>query len=73
MFSKYNHACLKYIVSTIKKLVVKDFLRLIFKNYNQRIGFAKENSYYSIKDQKKKDAKSFATKLTEKKTWSSQC
>ena len=27
----------------------------IFENYYKRIGFSKENSYYSIKHQKEKD------------------
>ena len=30
------------------------------------MGFARENSYYSIKHQKKKNLQLFATKLTEK-------
>ena len=38
----------------------------IFENYYKRIGFSKENSYYSIKHQKEKDLQFFATKLRKK-------
>ena len=41
---------------------IRDF---IFVNYYKQIGFSTENSFYSIKHQKKKSA-FFATKLTEK-------
>ena len=41
---------------------IRDF---IFKNYYKRIGFSKENSYYSMKH-KKKDLQLFPIKLTEK-------
>ena len=37
-----------------------------FENYYKIIGFSKENSYYLMKHQKKKDIQLFATKLTEK-------
>ena len=43
---------------TIKE--VKDF---IFENYYRRIRFPKENSYYSMKHQKKKDLLLLPTKL----------
>ena len=46
---------------TIKEL--KDF---IFENYYRRIGFTKENSYYSVKYQQKKDLLLYATKIREK-------
>ena len=46
---------------TIKEL--KDFMYEIF---HRRIGFLKENSYYSMKHQKKKDLLLLATKLIEK-------
>ena len=36
------------------------------KTIYSRIGFTKENGYYSIKRQKKKDLLSFVTKLIEK-------
>ena len=38
------------------------------KNYYRQIGFAKENSSYSMKHQKTKGMLLFATKLTEKST-----
>ena len=43
---------------TIKKL--KDF---IFQNYHQRTEFAKENSYYSMKHQKKRICNCLLLKL----------
>ena len=43
-----------------------EFRDFIFENYYKQIGFAKENSYYSIRHQKKRDLKLFATKLMEK-------
>ena len=46
---------------TIKEL--KDF---IFENYYRRIRFPKENSYYLMKHQKKKDLLLLPTKLIEK-------
>ena len=48
---------------TIKE---RDF---IHENYYRRIRFTKENSYYSMKCQKKKDLLSFSTKLI-KNMWS---
>ena len=42
---------------------IRDF---IFENYYKRIGFSKENSYYSMKHQKKNELQLFATELTEK-------
>ena len=52
------------MVSAIKKTVneLKDFF---FENYYQRMGFARENSYYSAKHQKK-GLQLLATKLREK-------
>ena len=38
---------------------IKDF---IFKNYYKRIGFSKENSYYSMKDLKEKSLLLLANK-----------
>ena len=34
----------------------------MFENYYRRIRFTKENSYYSVKHEKKKDLLSLATK-----------
>ena len=42
---------------------MRDF---IFENYYKRIGFSKENSYYSMKHLKKKDLLLLAKKLIEK-------
>ena len=39
------------IVSNIKNMTIKDF---IYENYYSQTGFTKENSYYSIKRQKKR-------------------
>ena len=46
-------------------MTVNELRGFIFENYNKRIGFARENSYYSM-HQKKQDLQLFATKLTEK-------
>ena len=51
-------------------MTVKQIRDFIFENYYKRIGFSKENAYYSMKHQKKKDLQLFATILT-KNTWSS--
>ena len=53
------------IVSAIK-LTINELRDFIFENYYRQFGFARENSYYSMKHQKKKDQQLFATKLTEK-------
>ena len=42
------------IANAIKKMTIKELKDLIFENYYRQIGFTKENSYYSIKRQKKK-------------------
>ena len=47
-------------------MIVNELRYLIFQNYYRQIRFSKENSYHSIKHQKKKDLHLFATKLTEK-------
>ena len=47
------------ILSTIKKDLLKDF---IFETYYRRVGFPKENSYYS----KEKHLLLFASKLIDK-------
>ena len=54
------------ILSSIKKMTIKELKDFIFENYYRRIGFPKENSYYLMKHQKKKDLFLFATKLKEK-------
>ena len=52
------------IAISIKKMTVKQIRNCIFENYYKRIGFSKENAYYSMKHQKKKDLQLFATILT---------
>ena len=42
------------IDKVIKKMAVKERKDFIVENYHQRMGFAKENSCYSIKHQKTK-------------------
>ena len=37
------------IARAIKKMTVNKVRDFIFENYYKRIGFSKENSYYSIK------------------------
>ena len=50
----------------IKKLTVKELKDFIDEKHYRRIEFLKENSYYSMKHQKKKDVFLLATKLIEK-------
>ena len=42
------------IASAIKKMSVSEIRDFIFKNLYKRIGFSKENSYYSRKIRKKR-------------------
>ena len=42
------------IACAIKKMSVNEIRDFIFENYYRRSGFSKENSYYSMKHQKKK-------------------
>ena len=56
------------MVSAIKKMTAKELKDFIFENVYTRLGFARENSYYSMKHQKKTDLHLFATKLRKKKT-----
>ena len=58
------------IANTLKKMTVKELKDFVRENCYKQIEFSKENSYYSMKSQKKKEKKdllSFTTKLTEKK------
>ena len=50
-----------------KKMKIKELKDFILKKYYRKIRFTKENSYYSMKNRKKKDLLSFATKLTKLK------
>ena len=45
---------------------MKEVKNFILENYYERIRFTKENNYYSMKRQKKKDLLLFASKLIEK-------
>ena len=54
------------IFSAIKKMTIKELKDFIFENYYRRIRFPKENSYYLMKHQKKKDLLLLPTKLIEK-------
>ena len=56
------------IVRAIKKISVNEIRDFIFENYYKRIGFSKENSYYSMKRLKRKDLLLLAKKLIEKNT-----
>ena len=42
------------IARAIKKMSVNEIRDFIFKNYYMKIGFSKENSYYSMKRLKKR-------------------
>ena len=46
----------------------KELKKFIFENYYRQIGFTKENSCYSTKNQKKKDLILIATKLNKPET-----
>ena len=41
------------IARAIKKMPVNEIRDFIFEDYYKRIGFSKENSYYSVENQKK--------------------
>ena len=58
--------CTLNIIKAIKKMSVNDIIVFIFENYYKRIGFSKEDSYYSMKRLKKKDLLLLANKLIEK-------
>ena len=53
------------ITSAIKKMSVSEITYFIFEKYYKRIGFSKDNSYYSMKYQEK-DLPLFSNKVTEK-------
>ena len=42
------------IARAIKKMSITEIRDFVFENYYQRIGFSKENSYYSMKRLKKR-------------------
>ena len=51
------------IAKAIQKMSVNETKDFIFENYYKRIGFSKENSYYSMRLLKKKDVLLLANKL----------
>ena len=55
-----------HIPITITKMKIKELKDFTFEYFYRRIGFTKENSYYSKKHQNKKDLLLLATKLIEK-------
>ena len=59
--------CTLNIVRAIKKMSVNETRDFIFEKTNYKgIGFAKENSYYSMKHLKKRDLLFLANKFIEK-------
>ena len=54
------------ITAAVKQMSVNKIREFIFENNYKRIGFSKENSYYSMKHFKKKDLLLLANKLIEK-------
>ena len=54
------------IVRVIKKISVNEIRNFVFENFFKRIGFSKENSFYSLKRLKRKDLLLLANKLKEK-------
>ena len=51
----------------IRNVIINELGDFVFENYRRKTGFEREDSYYLIKHQKKKDLQLFAIKLTEKK------
>ena len=56
------------ITKAMKKISVDEIKDFIFENYYKRIGFSKENSYYSMKRLKRKDLLLLGNKAIEKNT-----
>ena len=54
------------VIKAIKKMSVKKIQDFIFENVYNRIGFSRENSYYSIKRLKRKKLLFLANRLIEK-------
>ena len=55
------------IARAIKKMIANELRDFIFEKYYERIGFAKESSYYQMKRLIKKHLSLHAIKLIEKK------
>ena len=60
--------CILNIIRAIQEMAVKELRDFIFKKYYRKIGFTKENSYYSMMHQKEKDLLFLATKFIGKNT-----
>ena len=54
------------ITRAIKNISVREIRGFIFENYYKKVGFSKENSYYSMKCLQRKYLFLLANKLTEK-------
>ena len=54
LFLIHNNVYPKYC-QYYKKMTIKELKDFIYENIYRQIGFPKENSYYSMKHQKKKD------------------
>ena len=65
-FMLFIHLYAIQSLRAIKKMSVKEIIEFIFENYYKRIGLFKENSYYSMNYQKRKDFLLLANKLIEK-------
>ena len=49
--------CILNLARAIKKVLVNEIRDFIFENFCNRIGFSKENSYYSVEHLKRKKKK----------------
>ena len=49
-------------------MTFKELKKFNFENYHQQMGFVKENNYYSMKHQKKRNLQLFAIQLSQKNT-----
>ena len=50
----------------MKKKTCNGLIDVIFENYYKQVGYARENSYYTMRQHIKKDLQLFAIKLTGK-------
>ena len=58
--------CILNIARAVKKISANEIMDFAFENYYKRIGFSKENSFYSMKRLKKKYLLLLANNLIEK-------
>ena len=58
--------CILNIARAVKKMSANEIRDFAFENYYKRIGFSKENSFYSMKRLKKKYLLLLANNLIEK-------